>query len=609
MLLSLSTMADAQWTQRPSCAEVLDYCSFGEGTLCICKNAAFVVDGDGEMQILSRGHGLGSAYVSAGAASGNTIAIGYEDSSMDIIRGGRTIHIDCIASGNFLHNSAIRQIIFSGDLILACGDFGIAKVDSQRAQVLAVCNIGQPVARCAVSGGRVYLMLPDITVSIDADSPYFQDPDHWSRSDSFLFGPDAAPYNGPHPNTLPSDYVAYMASQEGSVIIASRFFSELSKRDLRYVENPDGVDFSCAFYNPYNSSHVFLGAVDGTLYEYLGHSLRSRHQGHVHGRIVGMECTPEGDLLILSHDRSNPVMVFDHNGNWHAAESFRSMNCPNPRQLIRVDEYVFAVAMGDRGIFVLDMRGTPLDFNDDVSASTYPNSGGRVGSEVNCLAMDPDGRLVAGTNAGVVYYPNPGKICDGAADCVRPVVSESMGASETYSQYLLHSRCVTSMDVDAAGRKWIATRDAGVFLVSSDMDSELMRLNERNSQLPSDTVFAINIVQQTGEVFFATRNGVASYMSGVEKPAQNLDRVIVYPNPVRPDYEGSISISGLEDGCDVRITDISGHLVYKCESLGGRVEWDGQNLSGRRCASGVYLVFVVNVASGHKIVKKLLIVR
>ncbi|MBR2201160.1 MAG: T9SS type A sorting domain-containing protein, partial [Bacteroidales bacterium] len=131
----------------------------------------------------------------------------------------------------------------------------------------------------------------------------------------------------------------------------------------------------------------------------------------------------------------------------------------------------------------------------------------------------------------------------------------------------------------------------------------------RNSPLPSDTIVALEIVQNTGEVFIHTANGLASYVSDAQKSADDLDNILIYPNPVRPNYDGEIHISGLESGSDVRITDVAGHLVHKSVAESGLLSWDGTNLNGRRCATGVYLVFVYNVETGDRKVKKLLIVR
>ena len=79
-----------------------------------------------------------------------------------------------------------------------------------------------------------------------------------------------------------------------------------------------------------------------------------------------------------------------------------------------------------------------------------------------------------------------------------------------------------------------------------------------------------------------------------------------YPNPVRPDYGGMISITGLMDNTVVNIVDASGNLVCKTKSHGGTAVWDGKLPDGRRATAGVYTA-LCNAKGGHTVVKILVI--
>jgi len=138
-----------------------------------------------------------------------------------------------------------------------------------------------------------------------------------------------------------------------------------------------------------------------------------------------------------------------------------------------------------------------------------------------------------------------------------------------------------------------------VFLVSADGETEIEHFNSENSPLPSDDITDIAINQNTGEVFIATGTGLISYMGQAITGNEEFNDVYVYPNPVRETWDGPIVVKGLIDETDVKITDISGNLVYKTTSLGGQAIWDGKNLNGNRCKTGVYLVFM-NDATGDK---------
>ena len=84
--------------------------------------------------------------------------------------------------------------------------------------------------------------------------------------------------------------------------------------------------------------------------------------------------------------------------------------------------------------------------------------------------------------------------------------------------------------------------------------------------------------------------------------------VYVYPNPIRENYEGNITITGLVTNANVKITDISGNIVFETTALGGQVIWDGRNFSGDRVHTGVYLVFCTNDDGSKTYVTKLLFI-
>ena len=77
------------------------------------------------------------------------------------------------------------------------------------------------------------------------------------------------------------------------------------------------------------------------------------------------------------------------------------------------------------------------------------------------------------------------------------------------------------------------------------------------------------------------------------------DNVYAYPNPVTPDYTGLITVTGLSLNADVKILSSSGKLIAEGRSNGGLFTWDGNDKSGHRVASGVYMV-VTATAEGKK---------
>ncbi|MFN6039358.1 MAG: T9SS type A sorting domain-containing protein, partial [Bacteroidota bacterium] len=112
----------------------------------------------------------------------------------------------------------------------------------------------------------------------------------------------------------------------------------------------------------------------------------------------------------------------------------------------------------------------------------------------------------------------------------------------------------------------------------------------------------------TGDIFFATTEGLQSFLTEVIDAFDEFTDVYAYPNPVRPGYEGPIVIKGMVNDAVVKITDITGTLVYETISKGGQAVWYGKNFKGERVASGVYVVFCATSNGEQKTVTKILLV-
>jgi ribosomal protein S11 len=124
--------------------------------------------------------------------------------------------------------------------------------------------------------------------------------------------------------------------------------------------------------------------------------------------------------------------------------------------------------------------------------------------------------------------------------------------------------------------------------------------------LLSDRVNSIGINNTTGEVFFATENGMCSFKNDATKGGEKNENVLVFPNPVPHKYLGTIAIRGLVNNAFVKITDTNGQLIYATKANGGEAIWDGKNLKGEKTATGVYLVFCTNADGTETTVAKIL---
>jgi hypothetical protein len=129
-----------------------------------------------------------------------------------------------------------------------------------------------------------------------------------------------------------------------------------------------------------------------------------------------------------------------------------------------------------------------------------------------------------------------------------------------------------------------------------------------NSPLLSDDVFDLDIDHKSGEVFIGTELGLVSFRSDATYGDFGFEDVYSYPNPVHPNFTGNITILGLAFDTDVRITDVSGNLVYRTTSNGGTVLWNGKTTEGERVKSGVYVVWAGEKNDKGKAVTKILFI-
>jgi hypothetical protein len=261
-----------------------------------------------------------------------------------------------------------------------------------------------------------------------------------------------------------------------------------------------------------------------------------------------------------------------------------------------------------QGLFIFNTNNTIEDESDDNVLRFRPKDAYKESvGDVFCAVNDRDGTVWVGTDHGALYYSNPAGVLSGETDGYQPTIPRNDGT--IYGDALLNGESVHCIAVDGSNRKWMGTEKGGAFLVSADGTKQILHFNTDNSPLFSNFVRAIAIHPKTGEVFFGTDKGIISYRGNATEPEGDLSKAYAFPNPVRPDYHGNITITGLVENTSVKITDISGNLVYQTSSQGGTATWDGKNRKGNKASTGVYLVFLTNEDGTLTNVIKLLIIK
>ena len=396
-------------------------------------------------------------------------------------------------------------------------------------------------------------------------------------------------------------------SADGTYILEEGFWDRVFPTD-----NPDDPfyrtwDHITVAHHPTNDK-IYIGSftrgvieIDGdqiTLFNELNSSLQPDVLDPGLTKVSGMAFDNEGNLWISNYGALRPISVLKADGSWQ--------NFTAPSSFSRITQVVVDLngykwfASPETGILVFDEGDITVDADDRLTTLTSSNTELPV-NDVNCLVVDKDGEIWVGTTEGTMVFECPFQVFDGECPGRRVVVE-----ADDFGDYLLKTQNIKTIAVDGADRKWFGTT-SGIFVQSEDGEEDILSFNVNNSPLFSNIINDIAIDGQTGEVYIATDQGLLSYRSDALEGGETFaENITAFPNPVRPDYEGPIAIRGLIENANVKITDIKGQLVYETRSLGGQALWDGTDYTGRRAASGVYLVFSSSRDGQQAVVAKLL---
>lgn len=328
-------------------------------------------------------------------------------------------------------------------------------------------------------------------------------------------------------------------------------------------------------------------------------------------RVDAMAYDAEGNLwLTNTGDLATNIHVLDPNHSWH---SFNLYQGGQRIVLNTVSKFLvdnrnpnykwIASARSNAGIILHYDNGTPYVGTDDRSVirSTFIDQDGKGVSfnELYTIAQDYNGDIWLGTAEGIIVIKDSTNMFTSNA-CHRMKMSRHDGTG--LADYLLGTEQINSIVFAGGNRVWIGTQNSGAYLVrfvtkESIYEPEIVaHFTSQNSPMPSDCVLSIAI-DNRGEVFIGTAKGLVSYRGDATEPEESYSSAYVYPNPVRPNYEGSIAITGLMDNTVVYIADAAGNVVCRTRSNGGTAIWDGRTLSGSKAHSGVYTIYC-NTADG-----------
>ena len=330
-------------------------------------------------------------------------------------------------------------------------------------------------------------------------------------------------------------------------------------------------------------------------------------------RVGGVSFDKQKNLWMTNSGVQNGIVVRTADGKW------KSLFYKGVSGVPLVDKILVTskghkwvnVPRGTPGLLVFDDNGTPTDNTDDKSNffTLLRNARGEAlnVSAFYCMAEDLNGEVWLGTDHGPAICSSPeAAIKDPqkffGSVIVRPNDDGSNGV-------FLDSEQIKAIAVDGGNRKWLGTGSSGIFLVNPTGTETIQHFTTENSPLLSNHIQSIAIDHKTGEVFIGTDKGIISYLGDATQGSPDYSDVYAFPNPVRPDFDGSVTITGLIADSNVKITDLNGNLIYQAKSAGGQVTWNCRSHKGQRVATGIYLVLASTAQGAESAVTKIAVVK
>jgi hypothetical protein len=373
------------------------------------------------------------------------------------------------------------------------------------------------------------------------------------------------------------------------------------------------IDFTNIYINQ-NSGDVWLGSFGSGL-AHLKNKTPVAHYDHTNSSIktapgdkdvaLGMTEDSRGNLWVANYETLNALVVRRPDGTW---QDYNVGSIRLGEMVADDQDNIWAIAPRSSSIGIV-VTHVDNDGQKDKERllTTGAKAGGLPNNNVKAIALDKTGEIWVGTETGIAVFYTPSIIFKedqrSNADAQQIIIDDGSDIG-----YLLEKEVVNDIKVDGGNRKWIATNN-GAWLVKADGSQVIRHFTSKNSPLPSDIVNCIGIVPNTGEVFFGTTEGIASFRGDATEASSTHKNTLVFPNPVHSSYEGPITITGLPEDATVKITDIAGRVVYELIATGGAAVWNGRNFNGDKPQTGIYLIFSANKDDEEALVTKLLIVR
>lgn len=610
---------------------------------------------DQSVQTFDKTNGLSDVKIAhiAWCQAAKTLVVAYQNQNIDLLKpNGEVTNLSDYHRKNMLADKTIYAIYIAGtDAYLSTG-FGIVKLNVKKGEVSDTYQLGFRVDWTHIEGGVLYAESADRGKYSAPLTAHLADKSSWTRVGSFTPNPHLQPdaalkaeASKAHPGGPKYNHFYYLKHTAGRLYSVGGAYASggvqmgypgavqvLENGDWTLyqedVENTTGYDFkdiNCLAVDPKDAHHVFVGGRPG-LYEFQDGKLkafynkdnsllkpaidRGRELNNNYVIVNAMAFDAAGNLwLANSQTRDRSLLSIPHHGtmqNHHKSELMNEgLSLHNMTQMMTDSRgwIWFCNAHWKRPALVCYRPATD---EIKVYSAFYNQDGNKLEvRHITCVAEDLEGHLWVGTDVAPLYLA----VKNGQPADVFTQFKIPRNDGTNSADYLLNEVGIKSVAIDGANRKWLGTESDGAYLIGADNMTQIHHFKAENSQLIDNTILNIAIDNRTGEVFFATEKGLCSYAGDATTASNGSERdVYAYPNPVPPDYSGLIHITGLTYNAHIKITTSNGVLVKEGRSNGGLFTWDGTDMSGKRVASGVYMVLEATAEGSKGVVCKVAIV-
>lgn len=656
IITDASAVVVGDWTLYPSFTNLTEAVEAGNKVYFLASGSLYSVNrNDESVEVYDKSKTLNDYGIRhiAWCQSAKRLLIVYTNHNIDLLEENtNTINISDYRTKVMTGDKTVNSINVYNEFAYVSTGFGILKINMKKAEISDSYNLGFSVEWTHLDDKYIYAESESKGCYRALLTSNLQDKHNWERTDNYTsnsqtvsdelkamaqtYKPDGPKSNYHIHLNIAHNRIYSMMGQQGEGRTPPSYIQIKTDNgwttlggDVSYLTKRRFFGVNDLVVDRNDPDHVYMALLSGLFefkdgkavkeYYYNNCPLEYNYElGPTHtnySTVSTMAMDKEGNIWCFNTGAEHPgIIKFSKDGEWTRFSHSEFTQESKIQSLGQADD----MFVDSRGIiwFVNSHHLTPGLMRYDIAtdkAKAFTHAINQDGATIASMlgfavAEDKEGNIWFGTEQGLMMLPADRVMTD---EDVLYQVKVPRNDGTNLADYLLNSVHIRCIAVDGGNRKWIGTQGMGIYVISSDNMEQVHHFTTQNSPLVSNDVSDIAIDHATGEVYIATDLGLCSYTMDATEGAETLDsnEVYAYPNPVTPDYDGPITISGLTYNSYIKIVSVSGQLVAEGRSNGGTFVWDGTNLDGKRVASGVYMVLAATEDGKSGAVCKVAVVR